>query len=131
MWEILVALPGYYCSSHKSSATHSYQCVSYFWCPVVRLPVFGIFKVCTDVYACHCTEGCTNAVRESALKIDCGKRSLAASWNRTQVSIVPGFLVPHCSSELSGCCMCCIFMSCLNLFLASPSDANRCAMPFV
>ena len=31
--------------------------------------MFGIFKVCTDVYACHCTEGCTNTVRESALKI--------------------------------------------------------------
>ena len=32
--------------------------------------VYGIFNVCTDVNACDCTRGCTDTVRESALKVD-------------------------------------------------------------
>ena len=33
-----------------------------------------IFNVRTDVNPCHCTRGCTNAVRESALKVDSGRK---------------------------------------------------------
>ena len=33
-----------------------------------------IFIVCTDVNACHCTWGCTGTERESALKVDSGKK---------------------------------------------------------
>ena len=31
---------------------------------------YGIFNVSTDTNACDCTRGCTDTVRESALKID-------------------------------------------------------------
>ena len=37
------------------------------------LPVFGIFNMHMDVHACDCTEGLANTVRESALKVDCGR----------------------------------------------------------
>ena len=31
---------------------------------------YGIFNVCTNVNVCDCTRGCTDTVRESALKVD-------------------------------------------------------------
>ena len=34
----------------------------------------GIFNVLTDVSACDCTRECTDTVRESALKVDSGKK---------------------------------------------------------
>ena len=33
---------------------------------------YRIFNVRTDVNACSCTRGCTDAVRESALRVDSG-----------------------------------------------------------
>ena len=50
---------------------------------------YRIFDVRTDVNACGCTRGCTDTVRESALKVDSGEKSLAAPGNRTCVSGVP------------------------------------------
>ena len=35
---------------------------------------YGIFNVCTDVNACNCTWGCMDTVRESALKVDSGRK---------------------------------------------------------
>ena len=35
---------------------------------------YGIFNVRTDVNACDCTRGCTNTERESALKVDSGRK---------------------------------------------------------
>ena len=35
---------------------------------------YGILKVCADVNACDCTWGCTDTVRESALKVDSGRK---------------------------------------------------------
>ena len=35
---------------------------------------YRIFKVRTDVNACHCTRGCKDTMRESALKEDCGRK---------------------------------------------------------
>ena len=35
---------------------------------------YGIFNVRTDVHACDCTWGCTDTVRESALKVDSGRK---------------------------------------------------------
>ena len=35
---------------------------------------YGIFNVRTDVNACACTWGCMDAVRESALKVDSGRK---------------------------------------------------------
>ena len=59
-------------SSHKSSATHSNQCMQY--CRVSR-QWYGcqIFNMCTNVDA-H--GGCTDTVRESALKADWEKNPL-------------------------------------------------------
>ena len=48
-----------------------------------------IFNVRTDVNACDCTRVCTDTVRESALKVDSGRKSLAAPGNRTCDSGVP------------------------------------------
>ena len=51
---------------------------------------YGIFNVRTDVNACDCTRreggGVRTHVRESALKVDSGRKSLAAPVNRTCVS---------------------------------------------
>ena len=37
---------------------------------------YGIFNVRTDIKACDCTRGCTDIVRESALKVDWEKNPL-------------------------------------------------------
>ena len=37
---------------------------------------YVIFNVYTDVNACNCTRGCTDTVRESALKVDLEKNPL-------------------------------------------------------
>ena len=51
---------------------------------------YKIFNMCTDVNACDCTQGCTDTVRESALKVDSGgEKSLAALGNRTCISSMP------------------------------------------
>ena len=34
----------------------------------------GIFNVRTDVNACDCAQSCTDTVRESALKVDSGRK---------------------------------------------------------
>ena len=35
---------------------------------------YGILNVRTDVNACDCTRGCTDTVRESALKVEPGRK---------------------------------------------------------
>ena len=35
---------------------------------------YEIFNKCTDVNACDCTQGCTDTLRESALKVDPGRK---------------------------------------------------------
>ena len=35
---------------------------------------YRIFNVCTDVTACDCTWGCMDTIRESALKVDFGRK---------------------------------------------------------
>ena len=39
---------------------------------------YGIFNVRTDVNACDCAQGVYRHQRESALKVDFGRKSLAA-----------------------------------------------------
>ena len=34
----------------------------------------GIFNVRTDINACECTRGCTDTVKESAMKVDSGRK---------------------------------------------------------
>ena len=36
---------------------------------------YGIFNVCADVNACDCMRGCMDTVRESALKVDSGRKN--------------------------------------------------------
>ena len=50
---------------------------------------YGIFNLHTDANACNCTWGCTDTVRESGLKVDCGRNSLAALGNWTCICDVP------------------------------------------
>ena len=38
-----------------------------------RTWTIGSLNVCTDVNACGCTRGCTDTVKESALKVDSGR----------------------------------------------------------
>ena len=53
---------------------------------------YGIFNVHTDVNACDSTRGCTDSVRESALKVDSRKKkekkTLAAPENRFYIDDV-------------------------------------------
>ena len=35
---------------------------------------YGIFNVCTDVNACDCARVCTDTVRQTALKVDSGRK---------------------------------------------------------
>ena len=50
---------------------------------------YGIFNVHADVNECDCTQGCTDTVRESALKVDSGRKIPAAPGNGTYFSKVP------------------------------------------
>ena len=69
--DIWVALPGYSYSSCESSASHCspFMCLN----STVAACVWDVY-----VYTCmmHVTtpRGCMNAVRESALKVDCGRK---------------------------------------------------------
>ena len=69
----------------------------------VWLPMFGIFNVCTDVNASVCTYGRMDTVRESALKVDSGRKvpchtgesnlpQQCASLTLYQLSYIPVFL---------------------------------------
>ena len=40
---------------------------------------YGIFNVHTDVNACDCTQGCTDTIRESVLKVDSGRKILCGT----------------------------------------------------
>ena len=48
--------------------------------------MFGIFNVGTDVNACDYTRGCSDNVRESALKVDSGRKipCRTGEWNLPQ-----------------------------------------------
>ena len=48
----------------------------------------GIFNMHTDVNVCNCTWECMDTV-ESALKVNCGRKSLAAPGNSTCIGSVP------------------------------------------
>ena len=61
---------------------------------------YEVFSLRTDVNACDCTWGCTDTIRESSLKVDCGRkipcRTLesnlhqgCASLMRYQLSYIP------------------------------------------
>ena len=41
---------------------------------------YRIFNVCTDVNACDCIGGCTDTIRESALKVDSGRKIPCHIW---------------------------------------------------
>ena len=46
---------------------------------------YGIFNVRTDVNACDCTRGCTDTVRESALKVDSGRKIPCRTGESTEL----------------------------------------------
>ena len=53
--------------------------------------------MCTVANGCDCTWGCTDTVRESALKVDCGRKIPFHTGNQTFVS---GVLVDALPTEL-------------------------------
>ena len=64
---------------------------------------YRIFSVHTDVNACGYTRECTETVRESALKVDSGKKkSHAAPGNRTCVSGVSVRRSTNCATSPPG-----------------------------
>ena len=73
---------------------------------------YGIFNVRTDVNACDCTRGYTDTVRESALKVDSGRKNPYRTGESNlrqrrdgpmlyQLSYIPntGGLYVHCSTH--------------------------------
>ena len=69
-----VTLPGEGCSSHKSSAAHSYHCVQCLGIQgIIWLPVFGVTDVHTDVEVG--TGVVQTILRESALNTDWQKKN--------------------------------------------------------
>ena len=61
---------------------------------------YGIFNMCTDVNACDCTRGCTDDVRESALKVDsgskipCGTEKLNLCWQHASPMLYQWSYIP-------------------------------------
>ena len=79
-WVSPVGNSGYF-SLGKPAATESryptYGACWMFYCfhnPPSSDMDYGIFNVRTDVTACGCTRGCTDAVEESSLKVDSGRK---------------------------------------------------------
>ena len=61
---------------------------------------YRVFDMHTDVTACDCIQGCTDTIRESALKVDSGRKILCrsrelnlhwrrASWMLYRLSYIP------------------------------------------
>ena len=71
-WEIRVAFPGE--SQLQQSRATQPRVFQYFHNPPNSDMDYGIFNVRTDVNACDCIRGCTDTVRESALKVDSGRK---------------------------------------------------------
>ena len=73
--EIQVAFPGK-SQLRQSRATQPKVHVGCFIVSIIHPTLTwtaGSYNVCTDVNACDCTQGCTDTVRESALKVDSGE----------------------------------------------------------
>ena len=74
-WEILVAFPRESQLRQSRYRTYGASWVFYrFHNPPNSDMYHKISNVRTDVNACSCTRGCTDTVRESALKTDSGKK---------------------------------------------------------
>ena len=59
-----------------------------------------IFNMRTDVNVCNCTRGCTHTIRESALKVDSGRkiplhRGIKPRWVACRSNTLPTELHPH------------------------------------
>ena len=88
-------------SSHKRSATNSYQCVQYI---CVTKQLYGCqylgFLTCTQMLMPAIVYGgCTDTGRWSAL-VDLEKNPLPHQGTWTQVSIVPGFSIWHSTNQV-------------------------------
>ena len=74
-WEIQVAFPG--ASQLRQSRYQTYGACWVFECfhnPPNSNMDHGIFNVHTDVHACNCVRRCADTTRESALKVDSGRK---------------------------------------------------------
>ena len=48
---------------------------------------FRVFNIHKDVNACRCTWGCTDTEKESALKVDSGKKNPVPYWGIKSASV--------------------------------------------
>ena len=74
--EIRVAFPGE-SQLRQSRAIHHMVHAWVFQCfhnPTNCVMDYRMFNARTDVTACDCTRGCTGTVRESAVKVDSGRK---------------------------------------------------------
>ena len=90
-WEIQVAFPG----ESQPQQIHTTQCMVYAGCLSVSIihqtldMDYSIFNMRTDVNACDCMQGCMGTVRESALKVDCGRKNPRCTGGQTCVNGMP------------------------------------------
>ena len=67
---------------------------------------YRVFNVRTDANACDCTRGCTDTIRESALKVDSGRKIPS----RTRSDALPTELHPH-PHPLNSICLCLMYFN--------------------
>ena len=91
-WEIQVSFPGE-SQLLQSRATQPKVHAGCFSVSIIHRTLdmdYGVFNERTDVDACDCARECTDTLRESALKVDSGrKKILATPENRSRVGGVP------------------------------------------
>ena len=80
----------------------------------------GIFNVRTDVNACDCTQGCTDTLRESALKLTLWEKSLSMPGNWTCHSGMP----VQCSTNLATATPCYIWNQLLTAHVCFAISGN-------
>ena len=80
-WEIRVAFPGESQLRQSRATQPTVHAGSVFPNPPNSGMDYRISNVRTDVNACDCTPGCTDIVRESALKVDSGRKIPCRTWD--------------------------------------------------
>ena len=78
-WKIKVAFPGE-SQLRQSCAIQPTVHAGCFSVSIIHQTLTWIFHMHTDVNACDCTRGCTDTVRESALKADSGRKIPCRTW---------------------------------------------------
>jgi len=119
LWEIQVALNGSLKARQPQEQRYPFLSVcAVFSCvrTVVWLPMFGIFKVRTDVDVCDCTQGLCGHRKRVCTESWLGEKSLAISGSRTRASFCT-WLFSQMLNHLSYPCTCMCFIERLIQFV--------------